>query len=81
MPETIEICEAAAFDVVFVETVGVGQSEIAVAGMTDTFVLLNLPFGGDGLQAIKRGNTELADTIVYTKADLDDVATIRPATA
>jgi len=73
-PETIEVCEAAGFDVVFVETVGVGQAEAEVAGMTDAFVLLDLPFAGDGLQAIKRGSTELADLIVYTKADLDAAA-------
>jgi LAO/AO transport system kinase len=73
-PEAIELCEAAGFDVVIVETVGVGQAEIEVAGMTDAFVLLELPFAGDGLQAIKRGSTELADVIVYAKADLDAVA-------
>ena len=73
-PEAIEVCEAAGFDVVIVETVGVGQAEIEVAGMTDVFVLLELPFAGDGLQAIKRGSTELADVVVYAKADLDEVA-------
>jgi LAO/AO transport system kinase len=73
-PEAIEVCEAAGFDVVIVETVGVGQAEIEVAGMTDVFVLLELPFAGDGLQAIKRGSTELADLVVYAKADLDEVA-------
>jgi LAO/AO transport system kinase len=73
-PEAIELCEAAGFDVVIVETVGVGQAEIEVAGMTDAFVLLELPFAGDGLQAIKRGSTELADVIAYAKADLDAVA-------
>ncbi len=73
-PETIEVCEAAGFDVVFTETVGVGQSEAEVASMTDAFVLLELPFAGDGLQAIKRGSTELADLVVYTKADLDAAA-------
>lgn len=73
-PEAIELCEAAGFDVVIVETVGVGQAEIEVAEMTDAFVLLELPFAGDGLQAIKRGSTELADVIVYAKADLDAVA-------
>ena len=73
-PEAIEVCEAAGFDVVIVETVGLGQAEAEVAGMTDVFVLLELPFAGDGLQAIKRGSTELADVIVYAKADLDPVA-------
>ena len=64
-------CEAAGFDVVIVETVGVGQSETAVAGMTDVFVLLQLPNAGDELQAIKRGIVELADIVVYNKIDLD----------
>ena len=73
-PETIEVCEAAGFDVVIVETVGVGQADVEVAGMTDVFVLLEMPFAGDGLQAIKRGSTELADVVVYAKADLDEVA-------
>jgi LAO/AO transport system kinase len=73
-PEAIEVCEAAGFDVVIVETVGVGQAEAEVAGMTDAFVLLEPPFAGDGLQAIKRGSTELADVIAYAKADLDPVA-------
>lgn len=73
-PEAIEVCEAAGFDVVIVETVGVGQADVEVAGMTDVFVLLELPFAGDGLQAIKRGSTELADLVVYAKADLDEVA-------
>jgi LAO/AO transport system kinase len=73
-PEAIEVCEAAGFDVVIVETVGVGQAETEVAGMTDVFVLLEAPFAGDGLQVIKRGSTELADVIAYAKADLDPVA-------
>lgn len=73
-PEAIEVCEAAGFDVVIVETVGVGQVESEVAAMTDAFVLLESPSAGDGLQAIKRGSTELADVVVYTKADLDPVA-------
>jgi LAO/AO transport system kinase len=67
--ETISVVEAAGFDVVIVETVGVGQSETAVAEMTDMFVLLLLPGGGDGLQGIKRGIVELADLIVVNKAD------------
>lgn len=73
-PEAIEVCEAAGFDVVIVETVGVGQAEAEVAGMTDAFVLLEPPFAGDGLQAIKRGSIELADIIAYAKADLDPIA-------
>lgn len=69
--EAILACEAAGFDIVIVETVGVGQSETAVAGMTDVFVLLQLPNAGDELQAIKRGIMELADLVVYNKIDLD----------
>jgi len=69
--EAMLACEAAGFDVVIVETVGVGQSETAVAGMTDVFVLLQLPNAGDDLQAIKRGIVELADIIAYNKIDLD----------
>jgi LAO/AO transport system kinase len=73
--ETLLLCEAAGFDVVLVETVGVGQSETAVADMTDMFVLLLLPGGGDDLQGIKRGIMELADLILINKADGDLVAT------
>lgn len=69
--EAMLVCEAAGFDVVIVETVGVGQNETAVAAMTDTFVLLQQAHGGDGLQAIKKGIVELADLIVFNKADLD----------
>lgn len=69
--ETILLVEAAGFDVVIVETVGVGQSETAVADMTDLFLLLLLPGGGDELQGIKRGIVELADLIVVNKADGD----------
>ena len=72
--EAMLACEAAGFDVVIVETVGVGQSETAVAGMTDVFVLLQLPNAGDDLQAIKKGIVELADIIVYNKIDLDPKA-------
>jgi LAO/AO transport system kinase len=72
--EAMLACEAAGFDVVIVETVGVGQSETAVAGMTDVFVLLQLPNAGDELQGIKRGIVELADIIVYNKVDLDPKA-------
>ena len=67
--EALLLCEAAGFDVVLVETVGVGQSEVAVAGMVDTFVLLLAPTGGDELQGIKRGVMELADLVVVNKAD------------
>jgi LAO/AO transport system kinase len=73
--EAMLLCEAAGFDVIIVETVGVGQSEIAVAGMTDIFVLLQLPNAGDDLQAIKKGIVELADLIVFNKADIDPLAT------
>jgi len=69
--ETLLLCEAAGFDVIFVETVGVGQSETKVADMTDMFALLLLPGGGDQLQGIKRGITELADLILINKADGD----------
>ena len=75
--EALLLCEAAGFDVVIVETVGVGQSETAVAGMTDLFVLLQLPNAGDDLQAIKRGVMELADLVVINKADLDVAAATR----
>ena len=75
--EAMLACEAAGFDVVIVETVGVGQSETAVAAMTDVFVLLQLPNAGDDLQAIKRGIVELADVIVYNKTDLDPAAAKR----
>ncbi len=67
--EAMLLCEAAGFDVVVVETVGVGQSETAVAEMTDMFVLLLSPGGGDELQGIKRGIVELADLMVVNKAD------------
>ena len=67
--ETILLCEAAGFDFIIVETVGVGQSEIAVSKMTDFFLLLMLAGAGDELQGIKRGIMEMADSIVITKAD------------
>ena len=67
--EALILCEAAGFDVIIVETVGVGQSETKVADMTDMFVLLLLPGGGDELQGIKRGIMELADLILINKAD------------
>lgn len=69
--EALLLCEAAGFDVVLVETVGVGQSEVAVAGMVDTFVLLLAPAAGDELQGVKRGIVELADVIVVNKNDGD----------
>lgn len=67
--ESMLLCEAAGFDVVVVETVGVGQSETAVSEMTDVFVLLMQPGGGDDLQGIKRGILELADVVLVNKAD------------
>jgi LAO/AO transport system kinase len=69
--EALLVCEAAGFDVIIVETVGVGQSETAVAQMTDMMVLLQLPNAGDDLQAIKKGIVELADLIAINKADID----------
>ena len=75
--EAIRVVEAAGFDVVIVETVGVGQSEAAVAGMTDLFLLMQLPNAGDDLQAIKKGVLELADLVVVNKADLDPAAAAR----
>lgn len=67
--ETIILCEAAGYDVIFIETVGVGQSEVAVRSMVDFFLLLTLAGGGDELQGIKRGVVEMADAICITKAD------------
>jgi LAO/AO transport system kinase len=75
--EAMLVCEAAGYDTVIVETVGVGQSETAVAGMTDLFVLMQLPNAGDDLQAIKKGVMELADLVVINKADLDEAAATR----
>ncbi len=72
--EAMLVCEAAGHDIVIVETVGVGQSETAVAGMTDCFVLVALPNAGDDLQAIKRGILELVDVVAVNKADLDPQA-------
>jgi LAO/AO transport system kinase len=72
--ETIIVCEAAGFDVVMVETVGVGQSEVMVADMVDFVLVLVLAGGGDELQGMKRGIFELADAIAVTKADGDNVA-------
>jgi LAO/AO transport system kinase len=73
--EAMLLCEAAGFDVVFVETVGVGQSETMVARMVDTFVVLALPGAGDELQGIKKGIVELADLVAVTKADVDRLRT------
>jgi len=75
--EAMLVCEAAGYDIVIVETVGVGQSETAVANMTDMFVLMQLPNAGDELQAIKKGVMELADLVVINKADLDAKAALR----
>jgi LAO/AO transport system kinase len=72
--EAIALCDAAGHDVILVETVGVGQSETTVAGMTDLFVLLLAPAGGDELQGVKRGIMELADVILVNKADGDLLA-------
>jgi len=75
--EAMLVCEAAGYDIVIVETVGVGQSETAVSGMTDMFVLMQLPNAGDDLQAIKKGVMELADLVVINKADIDKDAATR----
>jgi LAO/AO transport system kinase len=72
--EAMLLCEAAGFDVVLVETVGIGQSETAVCDMTDFFLALMLPGGGDELQGIKKGLIELADMIAINKADGDNLA-------
>ncbi|MDR1463600.1 MAG: methylmalonyl Co-A mutase-associated GTPase MeaB [Azoarcus sp.] len=74
--EAMLACEASGFDVIVVETVGVGQSETAVAGMTDIFCLLQLPNAGDDLQAIKKGVMELADLIAINKADINPNAAL-----
>lgn len=79
--EVLLLCEAAGFDLVLVETVGVGQSELAVADMTDLFVLLVSPGTGDELQGIKRGIMELADLVVVTKADGDLAGAARHSVA
>ena len=71
--ETIVLCEAAGFDTLFIETVGVGQSEIAVHSMVDFFLLIQLTGGGDELQGIKRGIMEMADGIIINKADGDNI--------
>jgi LAO/AO transport system kinase len=79
--ETMLLCEAAGHDVMLVETVGIGQSEIAVADMTDFFLVLMLPGAGDELQGIKKGVVELADMIAVNKADGDNVARANAAAA
>ncbi len=78
--ESMLVCEAAGFDVVIVETVGVGQSESTVAGMTDLFLLLQLPNAGDDLQALKKGVMELSDLVVVNKCDLDPAGAMRAET-
>jgi len=77
--ESIVLLEAAGFDVILVETVGVGQSEVAVANMVDTFVLLTLARAGDQLQGIKKGVLELADIVVVNKADGEHLVEARLA--
>ena len=75
--EAILLCEAAGYDIVIIETVGVGQSETTVSSMTDLFVLMQLPNAGDDLQAIKKGVMEIADLVLINKADLDPAAATR----
>jgi LAO/AO transport system kinase len=79
--ETMLLCEAAGYDVVLIETIGVGQSEIAVADMTDFFLLLTLPGAGDELQGLKKGVVELADMIAVNKADGDNLVRAKAAAA
>jgi LAO/AO transport system kinase len=79
--ETMLLCEAAGFDAILVETVGIGQSETAVADMTDFFLALMLPGAGDELQGLKKGLVELADMIAVNKADGDNLARARAAAA
>lgn len=79
--ETMLLCEAAGFDVILVETVGVGQSETAVAELTDLFLVLMLPNAGDELQGIKKGIIELADIVAVNKADGDGASAARAAAA
>jgi LAO/AO transport system kinase len=79
--ETMLLCEAAGYDVVLVETVGVGQSEIAVSDMTDFFLVLVLAGAGDELQALKKGVIELADMIAINKADGDNLGRAKGAAA
>jgi LAO/AO transport system kinase len=79
--EAMLLCEAAGFDVILVETIGVGQSEVAVADLTDFFLVLMLPGAGDELQGIKKGIVELADMIAVNKADGDGAERARAAAA
>jgi LAO/AO transport system kinase len=79
--ETMLLCEAAGYGVVLVETIGVGQSEIAVADVTDFFLLLMLPGAGDELQGLKKGVVELADMIAVNKADGDNIARAKAVAA
>jgi GTPase len=79
--ETMLVCEAAGYDVVMVETVGIGQSETAVADMTDFFLVLMLPGAGDELQGLKKGIVELADMIAVNKADGDNIERAKVAAA
>jgi LAO/AO transport system kinase len=79
--EAMLLCEAAGFDVILVETVGIGQSETAVADMTDFFLALMLPGAGDELQGIKKGLVELADMIAINKADGDNIKRAQHAAA
>lgn len=77
--EALLLCEAAGYDVIFVETVGVGQSEVAVHGLVDFFLLLMLAGAGDELQGVKRGIMEMADAVLITKADHDNKTAARRA--
>jgi LAO/AO transport system kinase len=79
--ETMLLCEAAGYDVVLVETVGIGQSETAVADMTDFFLVLMIPGAGDELQGLKKGIVELADMVAVNKADGDNIARAKIAAA
>ncbi|ACT59438.1 methylmalonyl Co-A mutase-associated GTPase MeaB [Hirschia baltica] len=77
--ETLLLCEAAGYDIILVETVGVGQSETVVADMVDVFLVLMLPNAGDELQGIKKGVLEVADIIAVNKSDIDEKAALRAA--
>jgi len=79
--ETMLVCEAAGYDVIMVETVGIGQSETAVADMTDFFLVLMIPGAGDELQGLKKGIVELADMIAVNKADGDNIEAAKQAAA
>lgn len=79
--ETMLLCEAAGYDIIFIETVGVGQSEVAVKGMVDFFLLLMLAGAGDELQGIKKGIMEMADAIAITKADQENIKASKKARA